>query len=685
LIGFFGFVAIQKIVVAWQLHFAPSLTPDSGLDTSAYADLARRVVAGDIALGPGPYYVSPLYIYVLAVWLKVTGSFTAVRIVQALLGTAAIGCMFGTARIWFNRRAAVWTLVLAGFTGLFSFYEGLILQTSIDTVLTAGALFALSIGLTERDRRALFAAGLVFGLQILNRPNMLVVALAVPALVAMTRERRLAIALTIGLAAGVAPAAARNAMVTGEWSPLPSLGGLNLYIGNGEGATGFYRGVPGITPTIQGQMNDTRAVASRALGHPVTDTEASNYFRDLALTWMSAHPGSAAWLIVRKLGWTFHAQHIALPYSFPFYKYDWPTWLRYLVIGPWLLIPLGLVGLAFGAPADTARRRAYWLWVAFVPAYALSVAMFIVSERYRLPLLVPLAIGAGAAIDMIVQSFRAQQWKSLAAIVTFSALLLTAVNLRGVNDDGRWQEGLRVAQQLAINRQYRESDEWIAKLESAAPQKGMAEEEVGRQYLVEGDLARAKQHLSAAVAADDSRAGAQYALGQVQLGLGDPAGAIPRLERGLAGGVSQRMAGYHLAVALKDAGRTAEAIPVLSKITLSDASPAEDWLAVGRLAMELKVPETAVPFFQKAVQLTPGNADARLQLGVSLVVVRRFSDAAVELTEAVRLNPKAAAGFSYLSYAERQLQRFDQAQRHLQMALALDPNDPMAQMLASMR
>ena len=63
---------------------------------------------------------------------------------------------------------------------------------------------------------------------------------------------------------------------------MSSHGGLNFYIGNRETATGFYMPVPGITPTIAGQEKDARRVAARALGHPVTDAEASDYFFGLS-------------------------------------------------------------------------------------------------------------------------------------------------------------------------------------------------------------------------------------------------------------------------------------------------------------------------------------------------------------------------------------------------------------------
>ena len=59
-------VFVLKLLVVLQLRDHPLLQPDAGLDTTAYVELAGGCSPGDLALGPGLYYVSPLYIYFLA-------------------------------------------------------------------------------------------------------------------------------------------------------------------------------------------------------------------------------------------------------------------------------------------------------------------------------------------------------------------------------------------------------------------------------------------------------------------------------------------------------------------------------------------------------------------------------------------------------------------------------------------
>jgi len=112
-------------------------------------------MAGDWALGPGLYYVSPLYIYFLAVIGGITKSLTAVRVVQVLLGTLALGMLMITARAWFGSRAAWLAGACGALTGLFTFYEVVLMQAALDPFLTAGALLLLTVALHRRTGRGL--------------------------------------------------------------------------------------------------------------------------------------------------------------------------------------------------------------------------------------------------------------------------------------------------------------------------------------------------------------------------------------------------------------------------------------------------------------------------------------------------------------------------------------------------
>jgi tetratricopeptide (TPR) repeat protein/4-amino-4-deoxy-L-arabinose transferase-like glycosyltransferase len=699
---------VLKAMVLSQLRNHPLLSPDAGLDTTAYVQLARQVLDGNVGLGPGLYYVSPFYIYFLAAILAVFHSFTAVRAVQIALGTASIGLIFLMARQWFGERAAWIAAALATLTGLFTFYETLILQSSVDVFFTATALWCflppeggsylrrrahiLAVG-AIRDQIPLLFAGVIWGIQTLNRPNVLIAVLGVAlVMIVVLRRIRPAAMLVAGLVLGMAPVAIRNVVVTGEWTLVSSHGGLNFYIGNNADATGFYRPVAGVRPAIVGQEIDTRRIATEALGHPATDAEASSYFLGLGLTWMREHPIDAAALFVKKFAFTFHAVHLALPQSYAFFAYDTPGVLRWLFVGPWLLGPLGLVGAGLllrdlGGPGSTGSRRSgFVVWFSFVPMYAAAVALFFVADRYRLPLMVPLCVCAGGALSYAIDAVRQARIRTLVMPTAAFAVLLGAVNYPVPwIDDGRWTEGLRTAEREVIARRYDEAERWAAWLDAHNPPHPAAGQlGVAQQLMALNEYDRALPYLTRAHQADPNEPHAAYALGQALARLGHAVEAVPLLRSGFEAGIELPNGGEDYARALLNAGDPRSAAAALERIRLPDSADAEAWLRLGRMAMEAKSPGVAEPFFKRAAGMQPGDAATRQQYGLDLLVLDRFEDAARELGEAARLNPRDGDTLSRLAYVEAKIGRTAEARLHAQTALAINPNDPLAQQLAAM-
>ena len=82
--------------------------------------------------------------------------------------------------------------------------------------------------------------------------------------------------------------------------------------------------------------------------------------------------------------------------------------LRWLPIGAWCLVPLGVAGLA-ARPRAGIERTAWLAWGALVPLYAISVAVFFVAGRYRLPILVPLAIAGAGGVTSTIAALRTRR------------------------------------------------------------------------------------------------------------------------------------------------------------------------------------------------------------------------------------------------------------------------------------
>ena len=578
-----------KAAVLAQIGSHPLLQPLGDTDSGVYARLASRIAHGDVLLrgeGPVPYFVSPLYAYFLAA----TGpSFPLARVVQILLGTAAVALVFLTARRLFGERAALVAGVLYAFTGVVTFHEVLILQAALDPFLTALFLYLLAVAVGRDEEKislkvkrgeartgarmgwgASVAAGAAGGLLSLNRPNALlcVAAIAVALGLFTFKEnllRRVWIATVFlaGAAVTIAPIALRNLLVSHEFVLISSHGGLNFLVGNGPGATGVYREIPGITPDIGGQAADTKRVAEAAEGRPLTTREVSSHFAQEAFRWIRANPGAAASLFLRKIQFTFSGDEAPLNFSFPWYR-EKSLALKLLAVGPGLLVPLAGAGFVFGllgaAGAASERREALLVWSAFVPAYVFAVAAFFVATRYRLPLLVALAPLGGAAVGGLPEAWRAKRGLGAA---TAAAAVLAAVSLwpTGLWDGAPDEEMHLVLWE--IERGDAGTMEHAAAAAREHPDPGLVWLRAGRSFAAAGkpddSIAAFRRSVASAAPKPEAAIGLSALLEQRGLARakgGDVAGGRSDLEEAVRLDGTNAVARLNLAVACAMAGET---------------------------------------------------------------------------------------------------------------------------------
>jgi tetratricopeptide (TPR) repeat protein len=368
---------------------------------------------------------------------------------------------------------------------------------------------------------------------------------------------------------------------------------------------------------------------------------------------------------------------VSLDFSYPFYAYDTGSALVFMALQPWLLIPLGLVGLVWAAPRE--RRDDYVVFAAFAPLYIIAVAAFYVSDRYRLPLLVPLCTGAGAAIDLAMARWAAQQAKGLAVAGAALVAMAVLVNWPMGLDDGRGEERMGMAGKMIARGDFDEAERWVGLAVAVHPAPSVVHFRVGAALLRTNQAARALPHLKQADALHPQQPAIEFALGRALLGSGKPAEALPLLQRAIdAGATEDHLARLDLARALADTGNIPGAAAMLKQVTLVPEDSVETWLRVGRLAAEVRDPALAESAFRRATEMQPDLSSAHEQYGALLVSLSRFDEGAREFTIAVRLDPKAADSHAYLALCDARLGRIDDARAHVQEALRLDPQSPLA-------
>src|SRR5262249_52539955 len=150
-------------------------------------------------------------------------------------------------------------------------------------------------------------------------------------------------------------------------------------------------------------------------------------------------------------------------------------------------------------------------WTSFVPFYALSVAIFFVAERYRLPLFIPLAVLGGGAVDGLLHGWADSsrvEWKPMAALVLGGVITALPFQL----DDCRFEERLRLSKVLMTGGDYSGAAREPQAAHDLRPTDAITEFNLGVAQVSAQRPAEGISHLRRAVDAGVQVPGARYVI-----------------------------------------------------------------------------------------------------------------------------------------------------------------------------
>jgi 4-amino-4-deoxy-L-arabinose transferase-like glycosyltransferase len=594
-----------RLAFLWQIQDLPTQRW-LVMDAQRYDELARSIAAGGW-LPREVFYQAPLYPYFLALVYKVTdNSLLAVRLLQAVLGAATAVLLAVLARRLFGSGAGRAAGVLAALYGPAIFYVPLLLKSTLTLLALTGAVLLLS------QRRRL-AAGLLFGVSALLQENLILLVpcaavwLLLPDGEAPPRARLAAAgALVVGALLGVAPATLLNVLAGGEAVLTSSQGGMNFYIGNSQGASGTYTGLSAGSQNPESQREDARrmaaAFATRERGRQVAPGELapgeiSALFWRESFRQIRADPAAWGRLLLRKTRLFWNALEIPDAEGYDVYRREGRP-LALLWIGFGIVAPLGLAGL--GLAWWDGNRRAASLLTLLLAGLCVSVVLFFVFGRYRLPAVVLLIPPAGHVLAVLIDAARHRKLRRLGAAAALAAIAAVAVSLPA------WPAAERARLDTAI---------WF-NLSSAALRGAEAastlEESIFLNSRAADDLARVLELDPGFYVARVQRAVALHRRGAVLASAG-------ALEAALA---SYDEARRELAVAqasgggrdLPDAERQARGVAAAL-----DAGTTQALVNLGARRIEAGDLVQAEAALRRAVAVSPGSAPAYGNLGICLV------------------------------------------------------------------
>jgi len=609
------------------------------LDAAYYYNWAVRLADGGFRF-TADFSGNPLYAYFLAVLIRfLRAGPVLIRLVQHLLGAATCLLVYHCGRKLSGTGTGLLAALLYAFFPLAVFYEGWLLSASLEAFLMI-ALFAVLLPAGDRPAGVWFGAGLLAGALVLARPSL--VPLGAAAWIALGPDRaRMKMRLVrlglfgAGLVLPLLPFSLQYYRLERELVLVSPHGGENFYIGNNPGSIGlgqmpeFARGIPEL------QRRDFLREASRRTGRELSPAQSSRFWFGRGLAFIRDHPLRFLRLSAIKVYFFFCGVDFSDNYHLYFFRRLIPplalpfTWR--------LLSALALGGAVAGWPG----KKPSGLFPVFIFSYVLSIALFFVTTRFRIPVAPLFALAAAGALVAVGKEIRRRRPLPAAGRVILIAALFV----------------------FLAGPPYRPP--FYAIYTSAA-----------EVYARDGDLERAEEYLARA-REEISREPApltfrsyrhHLARAEVELRRGEVEEAEQIFARILAE-VGDRPGPVHFEIANVWAENRRYRRAVEHYRAALEAEP-ENFRALNNLGLALKSlgeGEEAEAAFRRAVEVNPGYAAAYGNLGTLYFEREEWEEAARQFQTALELDPGGMARFRIArAYCLRRLDRPDEAEAELE-------------------
>jgi len=468
LLAILGVAVVVRVVYLVQLQRS-ELSDFLMLDSKLYYSVARMVATGGelpaIAITFNPFYPA----FLVAVFKVFGVGLLAPRVLQLTLGMVTIILVAAAAGRLSPRgnkgqsgegtSKSVVTIAATAMAVLYSsfvLYDGMILASTFEVFfLTAALLVALAWDRSLGDNNALavgskpvpwwgapLVLGALCGAGAAARPNLFLLLLAALPVWMFLRHRVLdkgpktpsakwiragLKAAVVFLAAGalfLAPTVAWNAKQTGQITPGGSHGGFNFYVGNGPGATGVFSAPPGVRGDVLTLFEDLKVQAETEASRLMTQEEVSRYYFKKTLDHIAAHPGEWIGIMGKKLMLFFGSASDDMPTTY-FHRRECGV-LDFLFVPFAVIAPLGICGLI----VLLGGRRHRAVMSIFLACGVLSVVLFFVNVRFRLPAVPVLILLAAFFVDWIRREAARRRFAGIAVMGALALGVFFFVSVR---------------------------------------------------------------------------------------------------------------------------------------------------------------------------------------------------------------------------------------------------------------
>lgn len=621
LIAIFSLAFLLRFVHLNQLQANNPFFNRPILDSQFYDEQAQQIAGGDL-LGKEVFFMGPLYPYLMALVYRVFGhNIYLLLLLQVLLGSLTCVFIYLIARKLFSTGVAVTAGVMAALYSIFVFYDSMIMIASLSVFLTVFLLYSLLSFHEKPSYPRIFWTGVILGLSIITRPNILLLIPLILLWLWMERSRlasninqpefknkrlfTLTFLFLVGTGLVISMVTIRNYLVGRDLVLVTSSGGINFYIGNNAQATGTYMDPLGMGKSAVSLKEESAKNACVVLGRDLKPSEVSGFWMKEGLRFIFENPWKYLQLLARKFFLLWNGYESPVNQNYYFLK-QYSAVLRLPLVTFGLVCPFALVGMIL---CLRQWRRLFPLY-AMLAAYMAALALFFILAHYRVPLVPIMIIFAGYTVSWLVKQIKDRKWLPLICVLVMigSCAVFTNLPTKELDFSNEYYNLGVVYNQVSL---YQEAVPVFQKAIELNKNNASVYANLGVSYQRLGMANEAIAVFQKALELEPDRVSVYNNLGSVYLKMEKYDDAALVLQKAITIDPGYALAYYNLGYAYDRQGRTEEAIKAYQKAIALKPDYAYAHNNLGLIYARQGKLIQAVAEWEKVLEIDPMNESVR--------------------------------------------------------------------------
>ncbi len=343
------------------------------------------------------YFQAPFYVFFLAGIYKVFGhNYYIVRVIQIIISSLSCVLLFFIARKLFNQTTALIAAGIYTFYGTIIFYDCELLNPVLLIFFNLLGLLLLIYATEKPKIYTWLLCGFVFGLSIITRENTLLFMPVIMLWIFFVFRKRTTsktiLIYTLSFLSAViiviTPVTIRNYLVEKDIVLVSHTGGINFFIGNMEKTDYYLTLQPGYNWIQLLSMPESDA------GKYLKSSARSRWFFNTTFRFILTHPVKWSKVFLKKIAVFWNGYEFDPNYDIQYVK-KYSSIHRIMMCKfagihfPFgIIVPFALLGifLAFRNKSCFNQPNLF-LILAYIGIFSISVMLFLIKARYRLPVI----------------------------------------------------------------------------------------------------------------------------------------------------------------------------------------------------------------------------------------------------------------------------------------------------------